>query len=124
MCYYRPLLAYVTSVCVTRACYSGTLLARVTTRVRVTSRAFFAVTVTLRGGHQVAHAGGGAERAGGRLVRVQRRGQRRGELHVAEVRQRAARVVGRRDEGGGQLLVRRREYAGKMEEGRGHSQQC
>ena len=71
--------------------------------------------VTLRGGSQVAHAVGGGERAGAAVVPVQRRGQRREELDVAEVGQRAARIVDRWDQGVGPLLVWRGEYTGTRE---------
>lgn len=64
------------------------------------------------GGGQVAGAAAPAQAGVGALVRVERGGQRRGEVQVGEVGERAPRVEGRGDEGDVGRLVRGWEDAG------------
>lgn len=73
------------------------------------------------GGGQVARAAAPAQRGGSwvaRLVLVERRGQRGGEVETGEVGQRAARVEGRRDavSGRGRLLRGRKDTERKQKE--------
>lgn len=71
------------------------------------------------GGGQVAGAAAPAQAGVGALVRVERGGQRRGEVQVGEVGERAPRVEGRGDEGDVGRLVRGWEDAGGGDTERG-----